>query len=47
MSQGEDPRDMSSPIEEDKQGNVKDPNLRRYGFDRKTPYPYEPSFEGK
>ena len=47
MSQGADPRDTSSPSEEETQGNDEEPNLRRSGLDRKTTNPYEPYFEGK
>ena len=47
MSQGEDPRNTSSPSEEETQGNIEEPNLRRSGLDRKPPSPYEPYFEGK
>ena len=46
MYQGADPSYMSSPSEENTQGNYKDPNLISSGHDRKTSSPYEPYFEG-
>ena len=47
MSQVADPRNMSGPSEEETQGNAEDPNLRSSERDRKTPSPYETTFEGK
>ena len=47
MYQGADTSNTSSPSEEETQRNDKDPNLRRYGCDRKPPSRYEPYFEGK
>ena len=46
MYQGADPSYMSSPSEENTQGNYKDPNLISSGHDRKTSSPYELYFEG-
>ena len=46
MSQGAYPSDTLSPSEEGTQGNTEYPNSRRSGHDRKTPFPYDPYFEG-
>ena len=47
MYQGVNPSNMSSPGEEETQGNDEDPNFRRSGNDGKPPSPYDPYFKGK